>query len=294
MKKTLFWFLSFLIAASFAVFQRMTGPTYPVKGSTLLPDNKYRVFYLFPRSCTLDGIGCPVKVEIQPKSKCPMGGGILRWKRFKTSDNWSIAANFVLPNQPPAGKVEYQVVYTLGDNNNFGIPTGSTHKGCSSLKQGQNEYPKEIIIGPERTVARFKGPVPGWILIPHIVLMFLFMLFSTRIFLTAFTGDIVIKHAVAMNFVFLLLGGFVFGPLTQYHAFGQYWTGWPLGRDLTDTKILPMLVFWAAALWAAFKAKNPRPWFIAAFAVTVLVYLVPHSMFGSELDYSTGAVVTGK
>jgi hypothetical protein len=28
--------------------------------------------------------------------------------------------------------------------------------------------------------------------------------------------------------------------------------------------------------------------------VLLLVYLIPHSMFGSSLDYSTGTVVTGK
>lgn len=268
MKKTLLWALSFFIAVFFAIFQRMTGPTYPLKGFAELGGKE--ITYRLIRSCET-GRECRAL-----NAKFGTATGNVLWRRYRTDDKWSARpfscsggyCGAALPSQPPAGKVEYYI--------ELDGPAGPVRLG---------ELP---------VVARFRGAVPGWILVPHIILMLLFMLFSTRIFLTVFTGDIVIKHAVAMNFAFLLLGGFVFGPLTQYHAFGQYWTGWPLGHDLTDTKILPMLAFWSAALWAAFKAKNPRPWFIAAFIVTALVYFVPHSMFGSELDYSTGAVVTGR
>jgi len=135
--------------------------------------------------------------------------------------------------------------------------------------------------------------VPGWILIPHIALMFLFMLFSVRIFLSAAFGFEPVRHSVPATVVFLVLGGFLFGPLTQYYAFGQAWTGFPNGRDLTDNKTLVMLVFWLVALWATLKAKAARFWLIAAFAVTAAVYFVPHSLFGSELDYAKGQVVTG-
>lgn len=174
----------------------------------------------------------------------------------------------VLPSQPPAGKLEYVVV----------------------LKTASGD----LQLGGGPVVTRFKGAVPGWILIPHIALMFLFMLFSVRIFLSAAFGLEPVKHSVPATVAFLLLGGFVFGPATQYYAFGQAWTGFPYGYDLTDNKTLVMLVFWLLALWAVLKEKAARFWLIAAFAVTALVYFVPHSMFGSELDYSKGQVVTGK
>jgi hypothetical protein len=124
--------------------------------------------------------------------------------------------------------------------------------------------------------------------------MFLFMLFSVRIFLSAAFGLEPVRHSVPATAAFLVLGGFVFGPLTQYYAFGQGWTGFPFGRDLTDNKTLIMLVFWLAALRATLKGKAARAWVIAAFIVTAAVYLVPHSMFGSQLDYKKGEVVTGK
>ena len=122
----------------------------------------------------------------------------------------------------------------------------------------------------------------------------MFMFFSVRIFLSVFYGGLASKRAVALNLGFLLLGGFLFGPIVQQYAFGQAWTGFPFGMDLTDNKTLIMLVFWLPALVFALKERNYKPWIILAVFVTFAVYLVPHSMFGSELDYKKGEVVTGK
>jgi len=177
------------------------------------------------------------------------------------------ALRALLPDQPPAGKLEYRVF----------------------LKQNRGY----LDLGDKAVITRFKGFVPSIILVPHILFMFLFMLFSVRIFLTVFTGDMPVRHAVVMNVVFLIAGGFILGPITQYHAFGAYWTGWPFGGDLTDNKALAMLIAWAAALFAVFKDKAPRRWITAAFLVTAAVYLIPHSMFGSELDYKKGEIITG-
>lgn len=264
MNKTLLWVLSFLVTAFFAVFQRMTGPTYPVRGS-----DPYS--YRFVRSCTTGGADCEARV----KSGERLEGWVL-WKRYKTADeparlemtyaDGKLAA--LLPSQPPAGKLEYRVF----------------------IKDAAGE--RELTKAP--VVTRFKGAVPGWILIPHIVLMSLFMLFSVRIFLTSAFGAPPVKHSVPATVIFLLLGGFVFGPATQYYAFGQAWTGFPFGYDLTDNKTLLMLLAWLPALWLVLKEKPARLWLNIAFVVTAAVYFVPHSLFGSELDYSKGQVVTGK
>lgn len=271
MKKTSYWAIALLVTLFFAVFQRATGPTYPVKGRGLDFAGAEISSYRLPRSCTVGAGDCRVKIV----SESPVEVG-LAWRRFGTDDAFEgteVASegplySALLPDQPPAGKLEYYV----------------------TLRRGEDS----MTLGPERIVTRFKGAVPGWILTPHVLLMFLFMVFSVRIVMTLFTKDLVVRHAVSWNTAFLVLGGFVFGPLTQYHAFGHYWTGWPFGYDLTDNKTLVMLLFWLAAMWASFKAKNPRPWVIAAFIVTLLVYFIPHSMYGSQLDYSTGRVVTGR
>ena len=173
-----------------------------------------------------------------------------------------------IPDQPPAGKVEYIV--------SLDGPSGVT------------------VISGKPIITRFKGAVPWYVLIPHILLMFLFMLFSVRIFISAVFGLEPVKHSVPATVAFLVLGGFLFGPLTQYYAFGQAWTGFPYGHDLTDNKTLFLLAFWLIALWATLNAKAARFWLIAAFIVTAAVYFVPHSLRGSELDYSKNAVVTGR
>lgn len=271
MKKASYWLIALLVTLFFAVFQRATGPTYPIKGSHVAFAGGEIFAYRLPRSCTVGGKDCLVNI----KSVDPIQG-LLSWKRLGADEPFSVIEmpyengrlSGWLPQQPPAGKLEYSVTLRRGD--------------------------QTMRLGPERIVARFKGDVPAYILIPHVLLMFLFMVFSVRVMIALFTRDLVVRHAVAWTTGFLVLGGFVFGPLTQYHAFGHYWTGWPYGGDLTDNKTLVMLLFWLAALWASFKAKTPKPWLVAAFVVTLLVYFIPHSMYGSQLDYSTGQVVTGR
>ncbi|MBI4352109.1 MAG: hypothetical protein HY550_11785 [Elusimicrobia bacterium] len=267
MKKTLLWVLSFLITVFFALFQRLTGPTYPVRGQAAQGAFSYKL----PRSCTVAGKDCLINI----KTEAPLEG-YLMWKRYRTDDapvkiglvQAGGLLSAALPDQPPAGKLEYRV-FIRAAGADFSL----------------TEAP---------VVTRFKGAVPRWALAPHIIFIFLFMFFSVRIFLSLFTGGIAVKRAVVLNMCFLLLGGFLFGPIVQQYAFGQAWTGFPFGMDLTDNKTLLMLVFWLPALFAALKERNYRPWVMVAFFITFAVYLVPHSMFGSELDYKKGEVVTGK
>ena len=95
-----------------------------------------------------------------------------------------------------------------------------------------------------------------------------------------------------MTLVFLILGGFIMGPVVQKFSFGQYWTGWPLGDDLTDNKTLFALIAFVVAWF--FRSKSYGRWLaILAAVVMLVVYLIPHSMNGSELDVESGEVVTG-
>ncbi len=264
MNKASLWILSFLITAVFALFQRTTGPTYPVRGSLLTPSG-IKVSYRLPRSCTIGGNDCVLKL----KSDKPLSG-VIEWKRYKTADAVT-AVPFTAspdrpcpfaPDQPPAGKLEYAVY--------------AVENGARSL------------IGPQKVVTRFKGAVPGRILIPHIFFMFFFMLFSVRIALSALMNQPVLKHTILLNLFFLAAGGFVLGPLTQHYAFGPYWTGIPFGHDLTDNKTLAPLFFWLAAAVSAMRGgAHLRRWVLAAFFFTAAVYFIPHSVLGSELDYST-------
>jgi hypothetical protein len=84
----------------------------------------------------------------------------------------------------------------------------------------------------------------------------------------------------------------VLGPIVQYYAFGDLWTGIPFGWDLTDNKTLIALLFWILAVIMNRKKERPLYTALAAF-VLLLVYSIPHSLFGSELDYTSGQVTQG-
>jgi hypothetical protein len=52
------------------------------------------------------------------------------------------------------------------------------------------------------------------------------------------------------------------------------------------------LIFWILAV--AMNRKKERPYYVALAAVVLLlVYSIPHSMFGSELNYESGSVTQG-
>ncbi|MCK7483459.1 MAG: hypothetical protein M0C28_45295 [Candidatus Moduliflexus flocculans] len=81
MKKGLFWTLAVVITLGSAVYQRMTGPTYPLKGKAALGGSEIR--FELPRSAetTADAevaVTAPAAVE-----------GALDWRRFPTDDAWT-------------------------------------------------------------------------------------------------------------------------------------------------------------------------------------------------------------
>lgn len=263
MKKTiLLWVIAFILTVLTAVYQRMTGPTYPVSGKIKI-ENK-EVKYSLDRSH-----GGEDDHLIKIKTDDDLTRGIVSWKRFKSSDDWTIDTMLyqsgyltaLLPHQPPAGKLIYKI--SLSQN-------GKT----INLNDG---HP---------VVIRFKGDVPIFIIIPHVILIFLAMLFSTRTGLEFFKKEPNYKKLVYWTFGLLILGGMIFGPIMQKYAFGEFWTGVPFGIDLTDNKTLIAAIGWVVALIAMKKSANPKRWIIFASILMFVVYLIPHSVLGSELDYN--------
>ncbi len=142
-------------------------------------------------------------------------------------------------------------------------------------------------------VLRYRDPVPDWVLIPHIFFMFFAMMLSNLSGLKAAVKSDGYKKMGKYAVMALVIGGFVFGPLMQKYAFGEFWTGVPFGFDLTDNKTLIAFLAWAFALWHGSKKENSRAVFIFAAIATLVVFLIPHSVLGSELDRDSGEVVTG-
>ena len=135
-------------------------------------------------------------------------------------------------------------------------------------------------------VMRFKGPVPLYVLIPHVLCMFLGLLFSTRTAIESLIKGTRTYRYAFFTLVFLIPGGFILGPFVQKFAFGVFWTGWPFGHDLTDNKTLVMVLVWAFAAYKLKKDPQNKVWPVAAALIVLIVYLIPHSMLGSEIDYT--------
>jgi hypothetical protein len=253
------WTLAILVTVAAAVYQRTTGPSYPVRGTVEL--NGRSVPYEFERSHPgeTDHI---VKIRTDDATV----SGFVEWKRFKSSDDWTTSAmtfqdgtlSASLPSQPPAGKIEYRV--SVRDAN------------------GTQNLPAIVI--------RFRGDVPLPILLTHVSLMFIGLVLSTRAGLEALSKEPDLKKLISWTIVLFAVGGLLFGPIVQKYAFGAYWTGWPFGKDLTDNKTAVMVLVWVIAAVAAKKPKARARWAVLAAVVTLAVYLVPHSLIGSELDYT--------
>ena len=285
MKKAILWILAIVVTLGAAYYQRKTGPTYPKSISIQLNDTTYELRLV--RSLGLDERP-EVKLNINDTSI----KGKIYCKRYRTKDNYEAhdfnyriypVKSFIMnkifklteekglfaeiPRQPAAGKLQYYIELTDS--------------------QGTQTLLKENPV-----ILRFKGSVPGYILLPHVLLMFVAMLFSTLAGLMSVIRYPRYKIYSVWTLGLLFLGGMILGPLVQKFAFGELWTGVPFGWDLTDNKTLIALIFWILAV--LMNRKKDRPIFtVLAAVVLLLVFSIPHSMFGSELDYSSGEVTQG-
>lgn len=282
------WILATLIMLASAAYQRSTGPTYPVEGEREI--GGWTFTYELTRSHGGEG---DQLLEVQPPQVFAAGRiqGVIHWRRHGTGEDWShlpmqvhgdgegghTLAGF-LPHQPPAGKLDYKVELRM----------------IRSNSRGTTGVEESVVLPAEGYITtRFKGAVPAAILVPHIFFMFLGMLWSTRAGLEALFRDGDPRRLGQVAFGLLFVGGMILGPLVQYHAFGSFWTGVPLGWDLTDNKTLISVLAWGAALWAMRGARPARKAVLAASLVTLIVYLIPHSLLGSTLDYAEGEITTG-
>jgi hypothetical protein len=262
LRNTLLWILAIAITLGSAVYQRRTGPTYPVEGSGEISESV--VEYELLRSHGGEG-DQPVIVEAPDT----VVTGFLVYRRYNTNDEWTRISMdregerlvSAIPHQPPAGKIEYHV----------------------ELQKGKERL---FVPSDENIVTRFKGAVPGSVLLVHVILIFAAMLVSTRTGLEAIFSTGNLKIYTIWAFGLMLVGGMVMGPIVQKYAFGAFWTGFPFGTDLTDNKTLIAFVAWIIALIAVLLKSRARTWVLVASIVTLVIFMIPHSLHGSELDYS--------
>ncbi len=279
------WVVAVTLMLGTAYYQRRTGPSYPVRGTFEVAGESYR--YRLIRNAVTSG---DARITI-PEPAVPVSGE-LRYRRYRTDDEFTAVPLRtadgqlvgLIPSHPAAGKLEYYV--TL---------------------EGPDGVIRLPVSAAGNAVLRFKDPVPLYVLLPHISLMFLSMVLGLRTGLAALFTPSQMRRLAWITLGGMTVGGMILGPIAQKYAFGALWTGFPYGYDLTDNKVLIMWLVWVAA--CAVLGFRPRARERLARAVTavaalvvVVVYAIPHSAQGSELDWekvdrgvpAAEAIKTGK
>ncbi len=266
---TALWILAVGIMFSAAAHQERTGPTKEFRGVFRIGGQEHA--YALVRSGNTDA---PAPVVVPDPG--PEVTGTVYFKRYPTADPFRpipmerVAGDLqaLLPVQPAAGKVEYYVVLE-GPEGVVRIPEGE-----------------------ETLILRYKDPVPLGFLVPHVLCMFVGLLVGVRAALGALFQPAGMRRLAWTSLFLLTVGGMILGPIVQKYAFGAFWTGWPFGHDLTDNKTLIMWLVWVVAgvvVWR--RPSHPDLWtrgaVLLAGVIMLGVYLIPHSLRGSELDYST-------
>jgi hypothetical protein len=289
MKNWIIWVLAFIITIGAAIYQKKTGPTYPKTEKITLNGTEYKISML--RSLDHDNkarlrvplydsnskvmvifhrylVNEPYDTIVFQKTAGTKHRGFLLSLLLGKNKFEKEHLTAILPDQPPAGKLQYYLVF---ENNN-------------QIIELRKENP---------VIIRFKGEVPGRVLIPHIFIMFFAMFLSNIAGLMAIFKKKQFWRYTILTFIFIIIGGLWLGPVVQKYAFGEYWTGIPFGWDLTDNKTLYAIIFWLIALLGSLRKR--RAWLTILAAVMMLVvFSIPHSMFGSQLNYTTGSISTGK
>lgn len=253
MRSVLSWLVALAVTLAFAWWQRVSGPTYPETGVVTLGGSTFRYRLEQTHGGEGDhGVVVPVRhTEIQ---------GVLEWKRLDdaawsssimTSRGGDLVAS--IPHQPIGGRVLYRVRLI--------------HVG------------REVVLprdGP--ALLRFRGHVPQWVLVPHILAMLLALLFATRAGLETLSPTPKLEALVSRTIAALFAGGIVLGCLLEWYAFGTPWRGFPVDTDVTDNKTLVALAVWIVVALALRKGRHPKAWVALAAVVTLVVYFVPHGI----------------
>jgi hypothetical protein len=268
MKVVFYWILAVIITFAAIIYQRKTGPTYDKKTQITIDNQIYKFKLIRSHGGTTD---CKIQLGMPDKNV----GGVLEYKKYPTKDEWTQVElsrendllTGSLPNLPPAGKYEYKITLKKGDQN-------------FELNEG-----KPVII-------RFKGHVPETILFPHIFFMFFAMFLGNVAGIMALFKYKKFRFYTNLTVIALFIGGMILGPLVQLYAFNELWAGIPFAWDLTDNKTLVAFLFWVLAFFMNRKKERPV-YTIVASIVMLIVYSIPHSMFGSQLDPETGEIIQG-
>ncbi len=195
-----------------------------------------------------------------------------------------------------------------GENDVFVASIPHHRKGTKAWyyieAQKEIEDKKIMVSLPDRNspnfkpiLLKFQGHVPPYIIVSHILCIFSAIFFSVFAVFAAVDlkrGKGTLKKSVLFSlvtFILLFAGFFPLGWALNYYTFGVLWEAFPFGRDVTDNKGQIAFLSWLVTLFlvkGTILGKNPSKnlvsektystMVIISFVVTVVMYLIPHSI----------------
>jgi len=289
MKQFILWLLAVIITIAAVLYQRATGPTYPFKGSITTNNQEFEYKLIRTHETTAEANVTLPQIDTNDFL------ANLHYKRYQTQDSLTSIPFSRITLEPEVGfivdffpSLKRKSDKAFGANLPVQAAAGKMEYFLTGSVNGKSfRIPEE---GQDNVLLRYKNPVPNGVLVPHIFLMFFAILFGMRAALSALFDPKTIRKWVLVAFIGMTIGGMILGPIVQKYAFGEYWTGFPYGGDFTDNKMLIMWLAWVIAFAIiGFKPKKKegisRGVVLFAAMVMTAVYLIPHSMGGSTLDY---------
>lgn len=135
---------------------------------------------------------------------------------------------------------------------------------------------------------RFEGRASFILLLLHIVLMIaaFFLLIHALYYAMYYlqTGEKASPLVLTVNWgiTAFFITGFPIGWVIEKQVLGNYWEGIPFGWDITDSKTLIILILWLVFIilqrTGKITIKTFARWVIVNTIITVLLFLIPHSL----------------
>jgi hypothetical protein len=190
---------------------------------------------------------------------------------------------FFIGNRQYSG---YLPIYGIGSRIKYALTVTRPDGSVVRVPEGGKYY-----------VLKFKGKAAKEAIAAHVVCMFGAFFFMTLALFGALgilrrgEGKRRAVSAARWALFFTFMGTWPLGLLLNWQTFGVLWEGYPFGRDITDNKTQIVFAFWLASLLlvrgSLFGRGEERDrlgpkgfaWaIVASFAVSLALYLLPHSL----------------
>ena len=254
-RKTIFCILAAVLTIAVSMYRLSMGHTAPKKLTYTFNLCTYTAH--LPLSGRSRGERVSLRPSYHGKEVCTSYlqyvDAQLHYRPYPSFENYTTvdfdSAYAVLPAQPPATTLQYYLTI-----------------------QGEDYYKDSPLI------IRYEGDVSFWLYVPHILFLLLALFLGIQAGLYAFVDDTRFVQYVRVAAICLFIGGFALGIFVQKAAYGDYWTHYPIGYDLTCYTMLIALFSLVLAWRTQYLANRPvNRWItVAAALIMCIMYCLPY------------------